>query len=148
LELHIGYVYGTEKIPPHASLYEPKFEVGARLPHTWITLRQTHLLPVDVSYITELSAEEVQRCTYSALDLCDPGKFTLIGDLEVPGVKTVRLGQDFNVVGPESDWWVHRMGLLSGGGAVVRPDQHILMLLAANTTVDDVQKVIKRHLCI
>jgi hypothetical protein len=103
---------------------------------------------VDVSYVTEFSAEEVQRRTYSTLDLCEPGQFSLIGDLEVPGVKTFRLGQDFEVDGPEGHWWLSRAGLLSGGGVLVRPDQHILMILTADTTVKAVQKAIKEHLCV
>lgn len=122
--------------------------VGARLPHTWITPRQTHLAPVDVSYVTELSAEEARCRKYSMLDLCEPSQFTLIGDLQVPGVKSFRLGQDFEVIQPEGDWWLERTGLLEGGGLLVRPDQHILMVLTAETTTQDVEKVIRGHLCL
>ncbi|KAK5051904.1 hypothetical protein LTR84_002707 [Exophiala bonariae] len=148
LELHIGYVYGSRTIPPHASHYEPKFTVGARLPHTWIAVKESDLQPVDVSYVTELSPEDVQRRTYSVLDLCAPNRFTLIGDLEVPGVKTVRLGQGFDVVRPEGDSWLSQSGISEGGGFLVRPDQHILMVLTADTTSQDVQKAIKEHLCL
>lgn len=141
-------MYGSRKIPPHASHYQPKFTVGARLPHAWITVKDSGLQPVDVSYVAELSVEETQRRTYSSLDLCAPDEFTLIGDLEVSGVKTVRLGKDFDLDRPDGDWWLDQTGLRRGGGLLVRPDQHILMVLTADTTTQDVQKVIKEHLCL
>ncbi|KAK7890763.1 hypothetical protein LTR67_007972 [Exophiala xenobiotica] len=146
LELHIGYVYGDYSIPPHASRYVPKFRVGARLPHAWIRPVQTTLAPVDVSYVDEFSSEDISLRRYSTLDLCDFDKFTLIGDLEVPGVETCRPGRDFEVVGPEGEEWLEAAGCRGGGGLLLRPDQHILMVLDASTTVQDVQHVMKQHL--
>ncbi|KAK5280433.1 hypothetical protein LTR40_006352, partial [Exophiala xenobiotica] len=146
LELHIGYVYGDYSIPPNASRYVPKFRVGARLPHAWIRPAQTTLAPVDVSYVDEFSSEDICLRRYSTLDLCDFDKFTLIGDLEVPGVKTCRPGRDFEVVGPEGEEWLEAAGCREGGGLLLRPDQHILMVLDASTTVQDVQRVMKQHL--
>ncbi|KIW23324.1 uncharacterized protein PV07_11532 [Cladophialophora immunda] len=127
LELHIGYVYGSKEIPPHASKYTPKFEVGARLPHAWIRLPHSTLKPVDVSYVDEFSPADLESHRYSTLDLCDLDKFTLVGRLDVPGVKTCRLGRDFEVIGEAGQKWLAAAGLDVGGGLLVRPDQHILM---------------------
>ncbi|KIX02969.1 uncharacterized protein Z518_06519 [Rhinocladiella mackenziei CBS 650.93] len=146
LELHIGYVYGSEAIPPHASKYTPKFEVGARLPHTWIRPTKTTLSAVDVSYVDELSPDEVKARQYSTLDLCELDKFTLIGDLDVPGVKTCRLHQDFEVIGQAGQEWLTAAGLKDGGGLLIRPDQHILMVIRPDTTVESVQRVLNQHL--
>lgn len=133
-------------IPPHASKYTPRFEVGARLPHAWIRPAHSGIEPLDVSYVDELSPEEVAARQFSTLDLCELDQFTLIGDLEVPGVKTCRAGKDFMVIGQAGEDWLSRAGLKSGGGLLVRPDQHILMVLDVRTTVEDVQEVLKGHL--
>jgi hypothetical protein len=101
---------------------------------------------VDVSYVDEFSSEDISLRRYSTLDLCDFAEFTLIGDLEVPGVKTCRPGRDFEVVGPEGEKWLKAAGCRGGGGLLLRPDQHILMVLDASTTVLDVQRVMKQHL--
>ncbi|OCT49141.1 3-(3-hydroxy-phenyl)propionate hydroxylase [Cladophialophora carrionii] len=146
LELHIGYVYGSDTIPPHASRYTPKFQVGARLPHAWIRLPCSPLKPVDVSYVEEFSPEDVELRQYSTLDLCDLDKFTLIGELEVAGVKTCVPGKDFDVVGEAGQQWLKGAGLQDGGGLLVRPDQHILMLLDADTKVEEVESCLKQHL--
>lgn len=146
LELHIGYVYGKDEIPPHASKYTPKFEVGARLPHAWIRLPGSSLPPVDVSYVDEFSADDIELRRYSTLDICDLDKFTLIGDLEVPGIKTCRIGRDFDVIGQAGQEWAKNAGLNDGGGLLLRPDQHILMVLKVDTRVEDVQACLARHL--
>ncbi|KAJ9610537.1 hypothetical protein H2200_005314 [Cladophialophora chaetospira] len=146
LELHIGYVYGSQEIPPHASKYAPKFQVGARLPHAWIRMKDSILQPVDVSYVDEFTKEDIELRRYSTLDLCDFDKFTLIGDLEVPGVKTCRVGKDFEVIGSAGQEWLQGAGLRDGGGLLVRPDQHILMVLTKDTQVEDVKQCMRRHL--
>ncbi|ETI26007.1 hypothetical protein G647_02784 [Cladophialophora carrionii CBS 160.54] len=146
LELHIGYVYGSDTIPPHASRYTPKFQVGARLPHAWIRLPCSPLKPVDVSYVEEFSPEDVELRQYSTLDLCDLDKLTLVGELQVPGIKTCVPGKDFDVVGEAGQQWLKGAGLQVGGGLLVRPDQHILMLLDADTTVEEVEACLKQHL--
>jgi hypothetical protein len=96
--------------------------------------------------VDEFSPEDVELRQYSTLDLCHLDQFTLIGDLEVPGVKTCVLGKDFNVVGEAGQQWLKGAGLQDGGGLLVRPDQHILMLLTADTTVEDVESCLRRHL--
>ncbi|RVX67828.1 hypothetical protein B0A52_07756 [Exophiala mesophila] len=147
LELHIGYVYGSKTIPPHASKYEAKFVVGARLPHTWIKFNEdTMLRPVDTSYIEEFSPEERSSRRYSTLDLCDPVKFTIIGDFEVSGCKTYRHGVDFEALGLPGNKWLHKSGLSAGGGLLLRPDQHILMLIRPGDTVQDIQSTLNDHL--
>ncbi|KAJ9619096.1 hypothetical protein H2204_012807 [Knufia peltigerae] len=153
LALHIGYVYGDKSIPPHASKYVPSFAVGARLPHAWIRLlrqqssTKPNLAPVDVSYVDEFSADDIQLRQHSTLDLCDIDKFTLLGNLDsVPGVKSYRLGRDFEVVGPGADGWLASSGLDKAGGLLVRPDQHILMVLDATNTAKDVEIVLDKYL--
>ncbi|OAL33029.1 hypothetical protein AYO22_00114 [Fonsecaea multimorphosa] len=146
LELHIGYVYGSKEIPPHASKYTPKFEVGARLPHAWIRLPHSRLKPVDVSYVDEFSPADLESHRFSTLDLCDLDKFTLLGELDVPGVKTCRVGRDFEVIGEAGQKWLAAARMDVGGGLLVRPDQHILMLLDVGTTTEEVQRRLNAHL--
>lgn len=149
LELHIGYVYGSESIPPHASKYTPKFEVGARLPHAWIRPRRIALQAVDVSYVDELSPEQIDARRYSTLDLCELDQFTLIGadHLEVPGVRSCRLGTDFELIrGRAGEDWLTGARLKEGGGLLIRPDQHILMVLDKTTTVKDVHEALRQHM--
>ena len=97
---------------------------------------------MDVSYVDEFSPEDIEARQYSTLDLCDFDKFTLIGDLDVPGVKTCRVGQDFDVIGNAGQEWLSGVG----HGLLVRPDQHILMVLKGDTTVEDVEWCVKQHL--
>ena len=102
---------------------------------------------MDVSYIDEFSPKDIESRQYSTLDLCEYDKFTLIGHLDVPNVKTCRLGSDFELVeGEAGRQWLKDAGLEHGGGLLVRPDQHILMVLRADTTVGDVEMCLHRHL--
>ena len=103
---------------------------------------------MDVSYIDEFSSDEIAERQYSTLDLCDLDRFTLIGDLEVPGVKTCRVGRDFEVVGQGADAWLKGAGLENGGGLLIRPDQHILLAFGPGTTVQSLQLALKTHLAI
>ena len=147
LELHIGYVYGNREIPPHASHYKPRFVPGARLPHCWIRLKQRNLPPVDVSYVNELSAEAIASRQYSTLDLIPPTQFVLIGELEVPGVRTCRPGYDFELLGESGVRWLEQSGLNDGGALLVRPDQHILERFDSFTvSVERVIAGLNRHL--
>lgn len=174
LELHIGYVYGSSKIPLHASQYTPKYIVGARLPHVWVNptsaLRERLSLPqpVDVSYVHELCHEEVQLRKYSSLDLCAYDAFTLIGGhghwstivkgLEsarlwpvnmytLPKVNMVQLDEDFTLLsGPNAEAWVQGCGLGIGEALLVRPDQHILARLRPDATLEQLATVLKQHL--
>lgn len=173
LELHIGYVYGSTEIPSNASDYTPKYIPGARLPHTWIQFPERshiqHPPPVDVSYIAEFSAEDVKARQHSTLDLCAPDAFTLIvdgtnaGNLErwrglaeqikayawqkgIP-INFRYSGVDFQVLpGAQGDAWGQGFGLVEGGGVLVRPDQHILMVLGQDSSVLEVRRGLEAHL--
>ncbi|CAI7607559.1 unnamed protein product [Penicillium glandicola] len=173
LELHIGYVYGDTKPPPHASHYSPKWVPGARLPHVWITFpdqnppeteaaKRSFLPrePVDVSYVKELDADQVQACQWSTLDLCGPESWTLIlgKQQQNPDVTLLqkycnvigiplnswRLGVDFEIVG--QSWFANE--LVNGGGVLVRPDQHILARITAETNGAEVIAEVNKHLAI
>jgi hypothetical protein len=170
LELHIGYVYGSTDLPPNASDYIPKYCAGARLPHTWITVKNPeaveYLPEVNVRYIKELSDAEVRARTYSTLDLCAASAFTFIvnaedADVWQPRIEQVRsffkgtrltlntrcLGDDFDVLkSSRSHAWVEGAGLDAGSGLLVRPDQHILMPLRAETTSEDILQAFRAHI--
>ncbi|KAJ5385616.1 hypothetical protein N7517_003527 [Penicillium concentricum] len=171
LELHIGYVYGATKPPPHASHYSPRFVPGARLPHAWISFpdqlsRETEAakrssLPqesVDVSYVKEFKVDQVRACRWSTLDLCGPDSWTLIlgQEQQTPNItllqkhctmigvllNTWRLGVDFEIV--RQSWFADE--LVHGGGVLVRPDQHILARVIAETDGEDVIAEMNKHL--
>ncbi|KAI7778068.1 hypothetical protein LA080_002643 [Diaporthe eres] len=82
LEIHIGYVYGANEVPPNASRYVPKWVPGARLPHAWIKFLHAKeppgFVPIDVSYVKEWESDEVSARTASTLDLCPLKSFSLI----------------------------------------------------------------------
>ncbi|KAK5135335.1 hypothetical protein LTR08_005439 [Meristemomyces frigidus] len=159
LELHIGYVYGRQEVPPHASHYRPKFCAGARLPHAFVsfpgTMKRPRLAALDVSYIKEFSDAECAERQYSTLDLCAPDAFTLlVGRREGEGHRGEALRQQLAEYGVRLDVYVvgvdvalvhqkHKnlfeseTGLSGGGGLLVRPDQHILLRLLP--TVSDEQ---------
>lgn len=170
LELHIGYVYGASKPPPHASYYSPKFVPGARLPHAWIsfpdqpssTTINAKLLtlprePVDVSYVKELSKDQIQACQWSTLDLCAPDSWTLIlgqgqEDSQATSLQkhchTIgislyvwRLGVDFELV--RQYWFADE---LRNGGILVRPDQHILTRVALDMSREGLIAQLNKHL--
>ncbi|CZR66563.1 uncharacterized protein PAC_16464 [Phialocephala subalpina] len=163
LELHIGYVYGSQEIPANPSAYRPKYIKGARLPHLWIRpitpeIRET-ILPVDLQHIYEFSSTEKQLRQYSTLDLCRRDSFTLVvnsstarservskllellgsdrqGKTAVP-VRVAILGVDFDIVfKDQATEWIERFGLGEGqsGGVLVRPDQHIVSVLNDNVS--------------
>lgn len=144
---------------------------GARLPHAWIsfptrppgtsatTRSSLPLEPVDVSYVTELNEQQIRECQWSTLDLCAPDAFTLIlgakeiqlnteitqiqKDLEEINVRlnVWRLGTDFDVV--RQDWFANELN--HTGGMLLRPDQHILMMVSNETTGDDAISVLHSH---
>lgn len=168
LELHIGYVYGSTEFPHNASAYRHKYVPGARLPHAWIKFPGTssvkHPPAVDVSYVSEFGHDEIQARQYSTLDLCAPDAFTLIvGSLSVWKARTEQvkshawqrgiplniryLGTDFEPTpGAYGDAWLDALQFAHGGGVLVRPDQHILMLLGAETSIAEVGNELERHL--
>lgn len=155
LGLHIGYVYGDESIPDNASVYTPKFVPGARLPHAWMTISSevlpNDLVPVDLSYVHEFTADDRKRRQYSTLDLCAYDSFTLLlpsrkssdRDFSVflercqyrnISVNVFRMTDDFVT---ESKEWTISSGLSGQGALLVRPDQHILLSVDATTTDDE-----------
>lgn len=164
-------MYGASKPPPHASYYHPKFVPGARLPHAWINFpdepsraagaAKGFLLaqgPVDVSYIKELNQNQVQACQWSTLDLCGPDSWTLILGREQQNthiallqehcenvglsINTWCLGLDFELV--RQSWFADE--LTNNGGILIRPDQHILARLVADTTGEDVIAEVNKYL--
>lgn len=168
MELHIGYVYGSNKVPPHASYYTPKFIAGARLPHAWIRPADPSYIsqPValDLSYIDELSVDEKQIRQYSTLDLCGYDSFTLIvgergkwasrvqsllGMLEEIKVRIRLYGSDVDFAFVQQ---YHRSlfddgaSFNAGGGLLVRPDQHVLAKLQPEVTVQEMALLLVEHL--
>ncbi|KAK6206459.1 hypothetical protein LQW54_007752 [Pestalotiopsis sp. IQ-011] len=158
LELHIGYVYGSEKVPAHASYYTDKYVPGARLPHAWISFEDAQtpglFRPLDVSYVKEWTEKDVSARQVSTLDLCPYDTFTLIvgdrqaweqrfKDLQKSLADTVKIrlwsvGEDFGFTFPEQEkQFCQGFGLDSGGGVLVRPDQHILAVLDGASDWED-----------
>lgn len=168
LEIHIGYVYGQREPPAHASHYAPKFLPGARIPHAWIQFRsaelQPQMPPLDVSYVQEWSVLDASLRQWSTLDLCAFDCFTLIVGsrprwtermqhlkaslpAQKPQIKLWAADTDFEFVFPEQLVLFEdgsKLGL--GGGLLVRPDQHIMMVLQDETTVDDIVEALRQHL--
>ncbi len=167
--MHIGYVYGSVLYPSHASKYTPQYIEGARLPHVWIApwgqpVWEILPQPLDLSYVSELTAKEVATKRYSSLDLCSYSAFTIIigtmsekkfsdnisprstGNVSVP-INIVVLGTDFEVIpSPTSQTWLHELRLLAGGGVIVRPDQHILCIFGLEATGLELSRLIQDHL--
>lgn len=166
LGLHIGYVYGDRQIPENASVYEPVFIPGARLPHTWIRVLQPELIdlpPIDSSYVSELSEDELLAKQLSTLDLCPFDSFTLIAtshwegcfhklqqllqDSIAPKVRLVIEGQGFKVQpGVHGQNWIERMGFNKDQAVLVRPDQHILACFSHEASAQDILQVLSGHL--
>lgn len=174
LGLHIGYVYGDKEIPASASLYVPSYRSGARLPHAWLSGKPSHLdvpqsLPIDCSYVSEFSREEIKSKEYSTLDLCSFDAFTVLVDtqyverwketlvlvkkqLPMKAATLLRLnlvvmGKDFELQpGARSKAWVIGLQLQQGTAVLIRPDQHILKIYGKNTSAGEVSKGLVQHL--
>lgn len=143
------------------------------MPHAWISfpnpllqdtksVKRSSLLPfepVDVSYVTELDEQQIRACQWSTLDLCGPDSFTMIlaaedtqsnpqvaqfqKHCEAIGVplRTWYLDADFEVV--RQAWFAAELNRI--GGILVRPDQHILMMVTEKTTGDDMVAALSSH---
>lgn len=168
LELHIGYVYGSQEIPPHASLYRPKFVPGARLPHAWIKLLNPTIAqqtaPLDVSYVKEFSSEQVAECQFSTLDLCSFDSMTLIVSSHTGWQQSfkelqtvlrswnVRLrlrtvGTDFSFIHEkQARLYDQEAHFAVEGGLLVRPDQHLLGVFKSVAPSSDLASCIQRYL--
>jgi hypothetical protein len=69
--------------------------------------------------------------------------------LVIRGVKVLSYaaGEDFGyTVAKDGAVWAENLGLSSGGGVVVRPDQHILMHFGADGTSGEITNKIIEHL--
>lgn len=158
LNLHIGYVYGDTETPDHASHFKPSFRAGSRLPHAWLRgplpACIPRLKPVDLGYVTELSAEERKARQYSTLDLCAYDAWTVLlpsngaalhasiasAMAKFPGVKMNRLrfGKDFDVMAAKAEWsWAEESGLTHGRTLLIRPDQHIFGSYGIDSEAED-----------
>lgn len=165
LEIHVGYVYGIKEAPAHASHYSPKFVPGARLPHAWIRFNgPAPLSPIDVSYVKEFSEQDIKSRQYSTLDLCRYDCFTLlVGSRDQwterfqaleAALKRCGVMLALAVAYHDFDFVYERQSLLfsdegnlsSGGGLLIRPDQHLLRLVEPTDSVASIEKSLLEHL--
>jgi len=137
------------------------------LPHVWIQpssqISDRLPEPVDLSYVSDMTASERSQRQYSSLDLCACDKFTLLvsastepigmkaevlallNHLQIP-LSVFQHGNDFSVrEGDRSSSWTQKTGLASGGAVLVRPDQHILALFTNTFSAHDVASAIAKH---
>jgi 2-polyprenyl-6-methoxyphenol hydroxylase-like FAD-dependent oxidoreductase len=104
LGLQLGYCYGAPQagVPDDAvRRFEPRADVGARLPHGWVT-------------------RDDERC--STLDLVPLGSPVTIGGPGCEASVDLVVGRDFD---DPDGWWDRRIGLGPSGRIAVRPDQHV-----------------------
>ncbi|KAI6780267.1 FAD binding domain-containing protein [Emericellopsis cladophorae] len=168
LGIHIGYVYGDKETPTSASSFTPKFVTGARLPHAWIKLRGStaalDLPPVDVSYVSEFTKDDIAARKYSTLDLVDMDNFTLIVSSkaawaerfqqlqdaldEINGQLQLRaMDADFEFVDAKQlELFEEGAHFSEGGALLVRPDQHLLGCPGPQTSARDLESLIRSHL--
>jgi hypothetical protein len=115
--LQLGYVYAegavsrTGEPPPpisNPSVFEPRGEVGARLPHAWTDDDRSTLDLVASDGFTLISFGDHQRWRELADAIATP-------------ITVVAVGHDVSV----TDDWRQRCGLGASGVMLVRPDQHI-----------------------
>lgn len=169
--MHIGYVYGNWQSPEDASKYTPKFVPGIRLPHTWVQpVTATSILSpaIDVSYVKEFGANDVQARQYSTLDLCANDAFTIFvysskscsfvdEVIELVGLGSKSAIVPFKIVVVseqleglkktlEGRGWLQLSWLEEGRILIVRPDQHILCCVEEGTSSEDVAKEIAESL--
>lgn len=124
------------------------------------------LPPVDVSYVKEFSEEEIESRQYSMLDLCPFNSFTLLVgsrsqwardgrfrtldvSLKSLGVKICLwvAGEDYDFVDEKyADMFATKANFGSGGGLLVRPDQHLLRVVQPDDEVDSLRRPVLVHL--
>lgn len=62
-------------------------------------------------------------------------------------VHSLTIEQDFRVLESENgNEWLGHTRLLAGGGVLVRPDQHVLLMLDGGTTAEEVLLAMRGHL--
>jgi hypothetical protein len=120
---------------------------------------------IDSSYVTEFTPAEVRAREFSTLDLCAIDAFTLIVDKSTSerwqsviegaaarlpkALKTniAVLGEDFEMLaGGKAEERVGELHLEAGGGALIRPDQHILETWREVPTAGEVFNTLAEHL--
>lgn len=171
LGLHIGYVYGDNRIPDNASVYRPVCVAGARLPHAWIrfldsTATRTDLPAIDSSYVDELTPELITQKQFSTLDLCRYDSFTVLVDEkhadnirtivrkaldQIPShislpLEIVVQGVDFVLEQGYEQKWNGLARLNEGQTVLVRPDQHVLAVFGPEVESGQVVEGLKGHL--
>ena len=108
-------------------------------------------------------ADRAQR-QYSTLDLCHEDAFTFVLNSTSPlskrnlqhvdqirrrglKIEIVQLGRDFDVSpGSNGQNWINGTSLETGGGLLVRPDQHILLRLSEASSFEDIQDTLDGYL--
>ena len=148
-------------------MFTPEYAPGARLPHAWI--RPLHHAavtdrPIDLSFVSELTASELAARQFSTLDLCALDSFTLITTQEsdwfnriaylkravspkIP-LRVLALGIDFEMIQDTDSGreWIGKSGLASGSAILVRPDQHVLMTFSSQTSPEELVKSLHGYL--
>ena len=117
-----------------------------------------------MSYVQEFSEGEINARKFSTLDLCGFDAFTLIAGsrtvwtprVEALQIATSRwslllrlaaLGSDFDFVSWEhADLFEAGTKMNKGSGLLVRPDQHLLLLVCRETSVRELEMALRDHL--
>ena len=108
--------------------------------------------------MTELDENEVLARQWSTLDLCGPDSWTIITGhgksrsrfspfqeyCDSIGINSRiwRLGEDFDMV--RQPWFSKYLN--TGGGLLIRPDQHILLEITEATSGDSMVAALQKHL--
>lgn len=126
--------------------------------------KSLNLPAIDVSYVKELSQQEIEVRKYSTLDLCSFDKFTLLvgsrtawakrfqdlkGSMRGLGVQLhfCVAGEDFDFVHQKyADRFADGADLNNGGGLLIRPDQHILRILRLDDQAEELHRIMQEHL--
>ncbi|KAK8846505.1 hypothetical protein IAR55_005591 [Kwoniella newhampshirensis] len=140
--------------------YIPAYRRGARLVHAWINAKNTSVLPslppVDFAYLgNDMSDEQKEKRQYSLLDLIPPDSYVvlcgpnqrkyvelceLLQRSSIPA-RLVVCGKDFTFTDEVPDGY----GLSKGNAVLIRPDQHVELVIE-NETVEEIVKHIASSL--
>lgn len=118
---------------------------------------------MNLSFMAELSANDMSQRKYSSLDLCAANAFTLFSNCDgsenlslelakaelshIPLVSRA-LGCDFTVInGAQGQAWLQAMGLDREYKVLVRPDQHILGIFESGSCCfEQMARALRQHL--
>lgn len=126
--LQIGYAYTNGALlragdppPPieDPSCFEPRADVGHRLPHAWLVDQQSTLDIVETTGLTLFSFGAHERWA------------DVIGAASAP-VRQMRVGIDVEI---DDEW--PGLGSIDDGALLVRPDQHIAWRATSSSSVAD-----------